>query len=299
MLDPYALSGEALPPESHSRPSTSATYLESTPGPFVLELLAQVEQVKGTTVFSFATPVGDKLGDVLASEGQVCLVRLSTGQITLGERLAARNPATAAAVRRALLRVKAEGRPLGDVLLALGAVESAQIREAMLEQIADGLAVIAAAAPAGLLRSTAPGSTRRLASTLSVFAPSDIYWRAVAQLAPASSDAVTRCYHTIGPTGATALLAIRGEEPLPIASLGLADWSLGEIVRLVRGIAAMAAPPALLAAEIVPRLLMISSSLGALLVVADASRVAAIGFLDAGARARALGEARQIMCTDA
>ena len=82
---------------------------------------------------------------------------------------------------------------------------------------------------------------------------------------------------------------------VPIVARGLPPGTLGELLQLSRDVEAIGAPPALLAAEIAPRLLMMSTPDDAAVFVITQHQIAMFSGLDARARARVLGGARDLV----
>lgn len=81
--------------------------------------------------------------EVLLWDGYVVGVNVSRGCVTLGEVLCRRsgNPLLGDAVRRALMRL-ADGRPLGERLLAAGVISRAQLNAALLDLYCERLSFI-------------------------------------------------------------------------------------------------------------------------------------------------------------
>lgn len=288
----------AAPPSGRTRRSLVPPDIEQPPHVFLIELLQRIERAQGTSLIAFSAAGEQRLGELLISNGRVCLVRMSAGQQVLGQRLAERHPETAAAVREALAIARAEGSPLGDVLIQIGSVDHERIREALLDQIAAGLSEIGQAAPGGLFEAVLSGSGRQISSVLSGFDPLDIYWRSIPLLLPRREDAASRCYDTLASLAGQAVLLFResgSAGAVPILARGLPPGTLGELLQLGRDVEAIGAPPALLAAEIAPRLLMMSTPDDAAVFVITQHQIAMFSGLAAGARARVLGGARDIV----
>lgn len=289
---------EPPPPSSRVRPAVRREIVEARPARFLLELLAGVERRAGAHSIAFDAPDGRRVGEVLTIDGQIGLVALAEGQIPLGVRLRDRNPGAALDVQRALKRARAEGRPIGSVLLEIGGVGAAEIRAAMLDQIADGLAEIARAAPGGLLELLAPLSARRATSLLSAFAPAEAYWHAVRQLEPPLDDKAACCFRELAPQAGAAVLAARrsGDDAwLPVATAALAPLSLAEVEQLGQALAQIAQPPALSAAGITPELVVFRAESESVVCVCSGRQVAVLGGLDAMASVRVLGQACRML----
>lgn len=287
---------EPPPPSSRVRPAVRREIAEDRPARFLLDLLAGVERRAGAHSIAFDAPDGRRVGEVLTIDGQIGLVALAEGQIPLGVRLRDRNPRVALDVQRALKKARAEGRPIGSVLLEIGCVGAAEIRAAMLDQIADGLAEIARAAPGGLLELLAPLSARRATSLLSAFAPAEAYWHTVRQLEPPLADEAACCFRELTPMAGTAVLAARrsGDDAwLPIdarMSAELASLSLADLEQLGQALAQIAQPPALSAAGITPELMVLRTEVESMVCVSSGRQVAVLGGLDAMASVRVLGQ---------
>lgn len=284
---------EPPPPSSRVRPAVRREITEARPARFLLDLLAGVERRAGAHSIAFDTPDGRRIGEVLTIDGQIGLVALAEGQIPLGVRLRDRNPRVALDVQRALKRARTEGRPIGSVLLEIGCVGAAEIRAAMLDQIADGLAEIARAAPGGLLEILAPLSARRATSLLSAFAPAEVYWHTVRQLEPPLDDEAACCFRELSPRAGAAVLAARRSNDdawLPIDAASLTPLSLAEVEQLGQAIAQIAQPPALSAAGITPGLTVLRTEAESMVCVSSGRQVAVLGGLDAMASVRVLGQ---------
>lgn len=291
---------EEPPPSSCRRVLRRSTEVRLSPALFLSDLLGRIER-SGTSTYSMLFEAGDerRLGEILISNREICLVALQDGGTSLGTRLLQRDPGVAEAAREALGRARAEGRPLADALAALGSATSERIRGALLELIAEGLSAIACAAPRGLIETCLSASQRRVSSILSAFPVEEVYWRAVAQLAPPGGCAAARCYAELAELAASAVLVAPSEgEPVPIAARGLPSLSIAEILQLGRAVEQTACSPALLAAGLSPRLTLVKSSSDAILCVTSADRIALLTGLDTVAQARALGRARQLLDLD-
>jgi len=299
-------SGADTPPSSRVRIAQRLEEEEPrrSPGRFLFELLAAIEDSRGTHSIAFMRDGGGLVGEVLTSGGQVRLVALADGQIPLGERLRQQNPAVAHSVARALRRARAEGRPLGEILIELGSVASDEIRAALLAQIADGLAAIARASSSTLAELTTPLSSRRLTSQLSSFPVAEIYWHAMAALAPPQDDPVGRCFQALAPLAGNAVLAARWldrDDWLPIAVSGLPQHSLSDVAQLGHDLAHAASPTASWTAGSVPRLSLLKSGQGseaeAKASVASDRHLLVLGGMDTATSMRVLGAARRLIAT--
>lgn len=290
--------GVDAPPSSRVRIAQRLEAPGRSPGRFLFELLAAIEDSRGTHSIAFMRNGSEVVGEVLTSAGQVRLVALSEGQVPLGERLQRRNPKVAFTVVRAVRKARAEGRPLGEVLLGLGRVEADEIRAALLEQIGEGLAAIARASSETLVELTRPLTSRLLDSRLSSFPVADIYWQAMAALAPAAEDVPGRCFQALTPLTRTAVLAARWSERdewLPVAVAGMDPLSLHDVAQLGRGIAQMAQPAAPGAATLAARLHVLKANGESTVCVVSDRQVAMLGGLDELATARVLAEARRLL----
>lgn len=288
---------EEPPPSSYRSVLRRSTEIRLPPPVFLLDLLGRIERA-GSSVYSMLFEAGGerRLGEVLVSNREICLVALQEGGLSLGGRLLQNEPETAAAMRDLLAQARVEGRPLADVLSALGDGTSKRIRSALLDVIAGGLCAIARAAPDGVIETCLSASQRRISSILSAFTVEEVYWCAVEQLCPPGDSAAARCYADLADLSGSAVLVDRGEgEPLPIASRGLSHLSVYDLLQVGRAVEQMACSPALIAAGLSPRLTLVKSSDDALLCVASADRIAMLGGLDASAQARAMGRVRQIL----
>ena len=264
----------------------------------MLDLLERIEDVPGTCAIAFSRADDHLIGEFLVSQGQVCMITQGLGQVPLGVRLRQSHPAAADAVHKALIRARIEGRPLGAVLDALGAVQSSRIREALLDQFADALATIAAAAPAGLLEATRSAPERRLSSVLSSFPAVEIYWRTIAVLAPRVPDAAATGFDELADESEIAILLARAPShdgaPLVIAARGFKPTKVAEIAQLGRLVQQVVCSPALLAAGQEPQLIFISGADDGMIGVVTSAQIALLTGLSAASRARALGRLRQL-----
>ena len=292
------------PPSSRMRMATRREHPACSPGEFLMNLLAEIEQREGAHSIAFDAPSGRRIGEVLTIDGQIGLVALSEGQIPLGARLRARNPHVALDVQRALLKAKVEGRALGEVLLEIGSVGAAEIRAALLDQIADGLKEIAGAAALGLVELTAPLSTRRATSILSAFAPAEIYWRVIGRLGSPAEDAAAVCFREVasmngtGTGTGTAVLATRKADDdgwVPLDAVGLTALSVSDVGQLGRGLMQLAQPPALAAAGVAPKLTMLRSGAESMVCVVTGQQVAVFGGLDGASGLRVLSQACRVL----
>jgi hypothetical protein len=287
--------------DDHDRPSGIRTVvpiadITAPSATFVVETLARAERTEGTELLAFGTSAADRLGELLISHGQVCLVALLTGQISLGARLAQRCPETAALVRTAVAAARSEGRPISGVLAELGATDSERIREALLDQIAEGLCELGRAAPEGLFESSLSASTRHLSTVLAGFAPETVYWHTLPLLFHPPEDAASLCFQELAESaGAAALCARSDGSVLPIHASGFALGGVASILKLGRDIEQMARPPALLAAGVQPSLMMLSSAGDSVLLVSTQTRIAVFGDFKDHAQLRALGVASRIV----
>ncbi len=276
------------------RPVVSVPDITTPSATFLVDVLERAEASRSTELVAFETPSLDRIGELLFSHGEVCLVALSQGQVSLGSRLARLHPDTATVVRRAVAAARAEGRPLSDALAELEGADSQRIREALLDQIAEGLCELGRAAPDGLFESSLSASTRHLSSVLAGFPPAAVYWRAMPLLLPPVEDAAAACHRELAPGAGISVLLARTEEGcLPIVASGLPPGRVADIVALGRQIHQIADPPALLAADVRPSVVMLSVAGDAVLVVSTTRQIAMLGDLGQGGRQRALGVAHR------
>jgi hypothetical protein len=263
---------------------------------FLIETLERVSQTAGTELLAFSAGGGERLGELLHSGGQLCLMKLTKGQQPLGMRLQQRYPETAVAVSEALSIAREQGRPLGEVLLGLGKVASDKVREALLDQIADGFVEVGRAAIAGVSESCAMVNARRLSSVLSGFSPAEVYWRTMPRLLPPGDDAAGQCFDRLAVPGRMAvLLSASGGSLFPIRSVGVELGSLAKVVLIGRRVEQLALAPALRSAGVEASLTVLGSSQGSVLLVNGGGQIAMFGGLDQGGLGRALGVARQIV----
>jgi hypothetical protein len=285
--------------QHHQRAGIAAVPIADITSPsatFVAELLARAERTEGTELLAFGTTESDRLGELLVSHGQVCLVSLATGQPTLGARLSRRHPETAVLVRNAVAAARTEGRPISGVLADLGGADSERIREALLEQIAEGLCELGRAAPEGLFESRLSASSRHLASVLAGFSARAVYFRTMPLLFSPTTDAASRCFEKLAPRAGKAALCARVDGcVLPVRATGIELPSVASILRFGRDIEQMARPPVLLAAEVEPSLMMIGSDEDSVLVVTTQSQIAVLGDFESRSQVLALGQAARIV----
>jgi hypothetical protein len=283
-------------PTSGVRLSAVTANAGRSPATLLTGTLERVARTTGTELLAFSTPQSDRLGELLHSRGQVCLMRLKTGQLPLGQRLKERHPETAAAVGEALTVAKAEGRPLGDVLIGLGSVDSGKIREALLDQIADGFVELGRAAPSGVRESAASFIGRPLSSVLSGFSPAEIYWRTIPRLLPALDDAAGLAFEQLaGPCRKAVLFSIDGDRLIPTQATGVDLGSLEGVVQIGRRVEQFAHAPALKSAGIEASMTVLRSPRGSVLLVLTPDQIAMFGGLDQNGLGRALGVARNVL----
>jgi hypothetical protein len=299
MNEERATLGEPTPtPTSNVRIIVPTSDITSSPAAFLIEILERAERAVGTELLAFGTDGVERLGELLLSRGQICLVKLSNEQSPLGTRLQQSHPETAAAVREALTVAKAEGRSFSDVMSGLGAVDSGRIREALLDQIAEGLVTIGRAAPAGLFESSLSASRRQLSSVLSGFAPAEIYWRTIPLLLSVVDDAASRCFKEIAAlAGMAVLFAVSEGTVLPVQFSGTDPGPLESILKLGRHVEQIAHAPALASARVEARMVLLGSPEGSVLFVITRAQIAMFGALDRGELGRALGVTLPILET--
>ncbi len=284
---------------------------KSSPSAYVVALLELLGHVPGSSTIAFDRPNGERVAELLVSHGEVCLMGVPGGR-PLGQRLRDRDPAAAVAIAEAVTVARTRRRPLGEVICELGKVNCDLVREALVEQMADGFAAIGRAAPEGLVEVILSGSSGRLSSTLTGFSPVELYWRAIPLVVPpVTVDAASRCYRELHElAGAAALLARTGDAGgapelrdgptaiLPLEATGFDLPSFASIRQLACAVEQIAAPPALLAAQLAPQLLFMGAAEAELVCVVTPERIALFADLDRSARARVLGRARQILAED-
>ncbi|MFO0590926.1 MAG: hypothetical protein U0441_25510 [Polyangiaceae bacterium] len=267
---------------------------------FILDVLRRAEASRATEVVAFETGASERIGELLFSHGEVCLVATSRGQISLGARLSRSHPDTAEEVRRSVASARRDGRPIADALRDIGGAHSDRIRAALLDQIVEGLCDIGSASLGGLQQASLSASPRHLSSVLAGFRPAVVCCRVLSRLLPVCDDAAARCYEELGPSARVAVLGARsGGDVFPVRHEGAARGDLSDLFAMGAYLRQLADPPAFLAAEIKPSLMMFGRADDAALVVSTGAQVALLGGFDKNARRLALGIAQRIVADSA
>ncbi len=201
-----------------------------------------------------------------------------------------------------------DGQHVGEVLVIDGGIASVSCAAARrpkgagaLDQIAEGLAGVARAAPGGLLETCMPAWGRGFPVAPRAFSPAEVYWRAAPLAAPHGEDAATRCFDALGGDAPLAVLLWRGDASicgtLPVVARGLGSLGVNDALDLGRELDPLAEPGAATpgAAGGEPCVISSASEHGALIGVRTAERIALMGGLDALAAARAFAVARGIV----
>ena len=310
-LSPAPFAGLDLPSASTStsgvRAAISVTDLGRPASTFLVDVLLHAESshptiandaLRTTELVAFETTSAERVGEILFSRGEVCLVATSRGSMSLGARLSKQHPETATLVRRAVVSARAEGRPISDVIRDIGGADSERIREALLDQIVEGLCEISRVAPAGVVEQILSVSTRHLSSVLAGFTPEAVYSRAVREIVPVVDDAASRCHAELAPGARMAVLCVRtAAGVLPVAHKGVPCESVRALLALGRSLEQIAAPAALMAADVQPSLLHFGRGQDAVLIVSTGAQIAMLGDFVRAARQGALGVAHRIVAT--
>lgn len=297
----------ASPPSSGVRAAASVSEEGRPAFAFLIDVLLHAEsshpslassEVHTTELVAFETASAERIGEILFSRGELCLVATSRGSMSLGARLSRQHPETATLVRRAVVAARAEGRPISDVLRDIGGADSERIRDALLEQIVEGLCEISRVAPTGVVEQSLSVSTRHLSSVLAGFSPAAVYSRAIPEIVPIVDDAASRCHNELAPSARMAILCARTEAgPLPVAHKGVPCESVRALLAMARSLEQIASPPALLAADVEPSLMHFGRAQDAVIIVSTGAQIAMLGDFDRAARQSALGVAHRIVAT--
>jgi hypothetical protein len=257
----------------------------------VQELLRRVEATTAAWAVRFTRGDDRPLGELLAVDGGLCLVRLAERREPLGELLRKRHPEAAGAIASALANARAEQRPLGAALADLGAVPSALVRDALLDQFAQGLVTIATA-EGGPPVEVPLSVTRPVTTALSAFPPVEVQRRAIAALHTPLDDVAGRAFEEHSDRAKRAVLvlhgALAGGAPVVVAARGFTPRSVADCADLARWVDRVVRPTALVASGETPRVVRAGGVGCEVLGVASRAQCALFFGLDPLTRTRVL-----------
>lgn len=263
------------------------------PGFFLLDILARIEATAHTRAHIFSCGEDCLLGEVISSNGQVCMVSRTSGETPLAARLRAKDPAVAEAIRDALARARIDGRSLRGALSALGPGPGEIVRSALHDQFVEGLLAFSGFAAQGLVE-TVHTSPRQLPTILTAFSALDMYWAAASSLAPTATDAAKACYEELGNDAERAALVAFSPGPDALSMLvgtrGFAPSSMAEVVKLGTFVERTLRPRALIAMGEEPAVLSLGRGKDLVVGVVGSSHMAMFVGARPDLRARAVAK---------
>lgn len=247
--------------------------------------LSEIERHAGTGVLTLVGGRDQRVAVVLAA-GKICFVRGVPDMPRFGEVLRRRHPDSASALRRALREARQQNRLLGEVLLELGQVPVGHIRDCLLEQVSASLMSMVRAGP---WRSEDFGHLDGSFDPRLTFAPLDAF-TSVARAVAEESCAGVELFREFGPRASFAVLAARTGDGIavPVRARNLELRSLREARSIGKSMSALASPPALRAAGIIPTTVIFGGSGSHSLIVSERRQQVLLGDLNQATLARVL-----------
>ncbi|MBZ4420564.1 hypothetical protein [Myxococcus sp. RHSTA-1-4] len=265
-------------------------------------LLEQLAAGPETGELGLMSERGALLGRLLMVNGRMGLVEDVAGLPRLSTMLEQESPEAADHLNHAAQRARAEGRLLGTVLLELQPEEMERIRRVLLRQFALGVLAVARASegplPLGVWRH-APDVMRVEESRLSGFPLEEVALEIGRATDDGVPDIASRLLDECGDSAQVALLFSREEDdgelgPYPLQLKGLPATGLGELRELSSSVRQMLRPPALCAAGVRPRLMMLGGQDSDWVALRGPCRQALVGGLSARGRVEALSRAMRL-----
>ena len=253
-----------------------------------LELSQHLEAQRDATGILSLTSDGSRsrVGEIVFNEGKICVVTHASGQKRLGELVAARYPELAPVVTSALHQARAERRLLGPVLVNKGVPVEA-LRECLVRQVTSGLLSMVQVATQEPLRAHFFDMTGVYDPHLS-FRPAEVYLTAISELRHPTDDPIEVIFDEVSASSETSVLFYRCQDIswAPVAVRSHEDLDLPQIRELTRFAARTARPPALVAADISPRIVAAGTPRFTCVLVATPQRCVAFGGLKPAAKGR-------------
>jgi hypothetical protein len=201
--------------------------------------------------------------------------------------LAERHPESAPLLKLALGKAQRDGRPLGETLLELDATPFEQIRDCLLDQALTGIGWMTSQ------QEEFSSQWHPLTGTFDerlTFSPLEIFQRATNSLWAESDDNLAyRIFKDFGETSTMSILGISASDKVaPVAVNGLEIDSVADMLKTGKMVSAVMRPPALLAAEIEPNLLIFGTADDLGVLCTDRHLTIFLGGLTANARSQLL-----------
>ena len=251
-----------------------------------LNLLRNIEdQGEFTGCIEFIRPSDrKKIGYLLLNHGRICVVGGTQDHAPLGEMLVQCHPEPQKVLQEALIHAREEGKAIGEVLTQMGVVSTAQLADALRKQVNLGLQCIADETEE---LDTRLSPLRSAANETLSFSLGELYFSAMRRFGRLGDDLATDVYHEFVDIAENAVLVAKvGRQFLPLLAKGWPGTSIYELRQLANATVAMAMPPTLLAAQIVPRVVAAGDPKTGGIVISSRSRTALLGGLNAVVRNR-------------